>query len=193
MSSSVVLTRRSDLAVLRPDVDAERRLRRTAGLSWALLVLNVMTFYTATWSGLPLVVPIPSIVGKLITQGALPAAFLLALAANRRVLIKPNAYLCIASLLTAEAFMVVLEPGHVGTLYRTFRFAGFIATLWLLSPWWGRRDMLLVRSHIITISAVLGTVLLGILASPGTALAQGRSKAPSGRSRPLRSPISRPC
>lgn len=174
MSSSVVLSRRSDLTVLRPDVVTERRLRRTAGLSWAMLLLNVMTFFTTTWSGLPLVLPIPSIVGKLITQGALPLAFLLALAANRRMLIKPNAYLCIVSLLAAEAFMVVLEPGHIGTLYRTFRFAGFIATLWLLSPWWGRRDLLLVRSHLMTISAVVGTVLLGILASPGTALAQGR-------------------
>jgi O-antigen ligase len=52
--------------------------------------------------------------------------------------------------------------------------AGFVATLWMLTPWWGRRDMLLVRSHLVALSVVLGTVLLGILVAPKTALAQGR-------------------
>jgi hypothetical protein len=69
---------------------------------------------------------------------------------------------------------VMLEPGHIGTIYRTFRFAGFVATLWLLTPYWGRRDLLLVRCYLTAITVVIGTVLLGILVSPGTAYAQGR-------------------
>ncbi len=49
-----------------------------------------------------------------------------------------------------------------------------MATLWLLTPWWGRRDMLLVRCYLLTVSVVLGVVLLGLVMSPSAALAQGR-------------------
>ena len=134
----------------------------------------MLTYYSATWSGAPLVIPIPSAVGRLITQGAMPAALLLALTVNRRLLIYPSFYLCILTLIVVIAFMVMLEAGHLGTLYRTFRFAGFVATLWLLTPWWGRRDMLLVRCYLLTVSVVLGIVLLGVAVSPSAALAQGR-------------------
>ena len=70
--------------------------------------------------------------------------------------------------------MTSLQAEHLGTIYRTFRLAGFVATLWLLTPWWGRRDLLLVRCHLMAMSVVLGSVLLGLLVAPGTALAQGR-------------------
>jgi hypothetical protein len=52
----------------------ERSVQFRVGLTWALLVLNVLTFYPHTWSGQPLILPIPSAIGKAITQGALPAA-----------------------------------------------------------------------------------------------------------------------
>ena len=52
----------------------ERSVQFRVGLTWALLVLNVLTFYPHTWSGQPLILPIPSAIGKTITQGALPAA-----------------------------------------------------------------------------------------------------------------------
>jgi hypothetical protein len=52
--------------------------------------------------------------------------------------------------------------------------AEFIAGLWLLSPWWGRRDMLLVRSHMLWLAVVQGTVILGLLVAPGRALAGHR-------------------
>ena len=42
----------------------ERSVRFRIGLTWALLVLNVLTFYPHTWSGQSLILPIPSIIGK---------------------------------------------------------------------------------------------------------------------------------
>jgi hypothetical protein len=174
MSSTVAIARRHDLSLV-DDLPAEGRwLRRRVGLAWSLLILNVLTFYSSTWSGLPLAFPIPSSVGKVITQGSLPLALLVAITANRRLAIRPSAFLCILSLLVVVAFAVILEPGHLGTIYRTFRFAGFVATLWLLTPYWGRRDMLLVRCYLVAISIVLGTVLLGLLVAPRTAYAAGR-------------------
>ncbi len=163
-----------DIPLLEASPADERWVRRRVTLAWGLLVVNVLTYYPATWSGAPLAIHIPSPIGKLVTQGALPMAMVVALTVNRRLLIRPNAYLCIVSLLALAALIVMLEPGHFGTIYRTFRMIGFVATLWMLTPWWGRRDMLLVRSHLVAMSVVLGTVLLGILVAPKTALAQGR-------------------
>jgi O-antigen ligase len=70
--------------------------------------------------------------------------------------------------------MAMAQPEHFGTVYRTVRLAGFVATLWLLTPWWGRRDLLLLRCHLGAIAIILGSVLLGVLAAPSTALSQGR-------------------
>jgi hypothetical protein len=134
----------------------------------------VLTFYPQTWSGQPLLVPIPAALGKLVTQGALPAALLMALSANRRLRIRPNVFLCLVSLLVLEGVATITQAPYLGTVYRTFRLAEFLAVLWLLTPWWGRRDLLLLRSHLATISVVLGMVLVGLLVSPGHALAQGR-------------------
>jgi len=120
------------------------------------------------------VVPIPSFIGKAITQGALPVAVLVALTVNRRIIVRPNVFLCLVCLLVIEAILTSLHPQYLGTIYRTFRFAEFVAVLWLLTPWWGRRDLLLVRCHLAALSVVLGSVLLGLLVAPGHALAQGR-------------------
>ena len=61
-----------------------------------------------------------------------------------------------------------------GTIFRTTRLAGFAATLWLLTPWWGRRDLLLVRYHLTAMALILGSVVLGLLVAPGHALEAGR-------------------
>ena len=159
---------------VKPSEQSGRWLRRRVGIAWALLLLNVMTFYPKTWSGQPLTVPIPSSIGKLITQGALPAALLVALSTNRRLWIRPNVFLCLVSLLIVEGVATITQAPHLGTIYRTFRLAEFVAVLWLLTPWWGRRDLLLLRSHLAAISVVLGSVVLGLLVAPGHALAQGR-------------------
>ena len=129
---------------------------------------------------------IPSAVGKAVTQAALPLALIVALTVNRRVIVRPNVFLCLVSLLVIEALITSLQPQHLGTVYRTFRFAEFVATLWLLSPWWGRRDLLLVRCHLASLSVILGSVLLGLLVVPGHALDAGGSPACSGQSRPRR-------
>ena len=44
---------------------------------WAAMFLNVLPFI-----GIPVLFPMPAVVGQVIAQGALPLAFLLALAAN---------------------------------------------------------------------------------------------------------------
>jgi hypothetical protein len=120
------------------------------------------------------VLHVPSALGKGLTQGALPVAVIVALTVNRKVMIRPNVFLCLASLLVIEALITSLQPQHLGTVYRTFRLAEFVAALWLLSPWWGRRDLLLVRCHLMSLLVILGTVLLGVLVAPGSALGGGR-------------------
>jgi hypothetical protein len=153
---------------------SERTARRLVRVTWFLLVLNVMTFYPKTWSGEPLIVPIPSSIGKIVTQGALPVALFLALAVNRRKLIRPSIYLGLYSLLVAEVAITALQARHFGTVYRTFRLAGFISTLWLLTPWWGRRDLFLIKCHLQAMAIVLAQVILGLLVSPSRALGGGR-------------------
>lgn len=169
----------SALATLRPgggvqslaSAEAyERRVRRRVGIVWALLVLNAIAFSP----GFPLVVPIPHRIGQVITQGALPLALIVALTVNRRVMVRPNVFLCLVTLLALEALVTTFEGGTLGTAYRTFRLAEFVITLWLLSPWWGRRDLLLVRSHLVCYSVLLGSVFLGLLVSPTAARNSGR-------------------
>jgi hypothetical protein len=51
----------------------------------------------------------------------------------------------------------------------------FVAILWLLTPFWGRRDQLLARCHLRAIIVVLATVVVGCHARTGTGRrAQGR-------------------
>jgi hypothetical protein len=140
----------------------ERRLRRRITLAWCLLVLNILTFYAGMT-----IEPVPSIVGKAITQGALPAALLVALTANRRLVVRPNVFLCLMSLLVVEALMTTFDAQFlVSSSYRTFRFIEFVIALWLLSPWWGRQDLLFVRGYLGMMFAALGSVLLGQLVAP---------------------------
>jgi len=166
--SAVAFHRRRALPPAEAVQDRERWARRRVGIAWALLFLNSLTFLGAT------VVHIPSAAGKGITQAALGAAFLVTLAVNRRHMLRPNVFLCLVSLLAIEALVTCLQAQHFGTVYRSFRLTGFAVVLWLLTPWWGRRDLLLVRCHLITLSTVLGSVLLGVLVAPGRALPYGR-------------------
>ena len=178
-SSATAFHPRSAVTRLESATARERWARRRIGLTWGLLVLNVLTFYAVTWDNQPLFLPIPATVGKLIAQGALPAALLVALTVNRRLVIRPNVYMCLLTLLVIEAVVTMLRHEYAvetlfGTIFRTSRFAGFAATLWLLTPWWGRRDLLLVRYHLMAMAAVLSSVILGLLIAPGHALDQGR-------------------
>jgi hypothetical protein len=172
--SAVAVRRPSRFTPLPAAAASERRARRWVAATWYLLVLNVMTFYPKTWSGQPLILPIPSPLGKVITQGALPLALFIALAVNRRKLIRPSIYLGLISLIIVEVAISAIQARHFGTVYRTFRLAGFVATLWLLTPWWGRKDLFLVKCHLKAMAIVGGQVVLGLLISPSRALGGGR-------------------
>jgi hypothetical protein len=149
---------------------SRRRLRRVT-VVWALLVLNVLTFY----AGAPHILPIPSDVGKLVTQAALVAALLLALSVNRPAAVRPSVFMVLLTMVTAEALMTSLRAEFVfGAVFRSGRLLTFVLVLWLLTPWWARRDLVLVKAHLIAIWVVLGSVVLGLLAAPGLALEQGR-------------------
>jgi hypothetical protein len=171
MSSPVAaLEPRRGVGLVVPAQVHERRVQHRVRLAWGLLVLNVLPF-SAGYG----IVHIPSIVGKAITQGALPAAFLVALTVNRRCIIRPSVFLCLMSVLAAEVLVTATNAQYVrGTTFRSVRFVGFIVVLWLLSQWWGRRDLLLVRSHITAYLVVLASVLLGLLVAPSRAIFTGR-------------------
>lgn len=158
----------SQLSVARSPTRAGAPGRRAAlpvWCAWAALFVNVLAF-----SSSPTVIPIPGILGQLITQGSLPAALVLALLANRHALIKPNVFLLALTLLAVVAAMVSIHNEFViGSSFRATRFLGFVAVLWLLTPWWGRRDMVLLRYHRACLGLVLMLVCLGALARPGMA------------------------
>ena len=147
----------------------ERSVRVRVGVAWGLLFFNTLTFYPHTSF-----IPIPGTIGKAIAQAALPAALLVALSINPKVIVRPNVLLCLVSLLVVGAVLPMLQPQSFGIVYRTFRMAGFVAGLWLLTPWWGRRDLLLVRCYLVSLWVALGSVLLGLLVSPHKARANGR-------------------
>jgi hypothetical protein len=157
---------------LRSEEARERSARRRVMWAWGMLLLNTLTYFPRGTQ--PVIVPIPSTVGKLITQGSLGVALLLALSVNRRIVIRPNFFLCIITLLAISAFISAGQAAHFGTIYRTFRLAGFVATCWLLTPWWGRRDLLLVRAQLAAAYTVLGAVLVGLILAPHTARNYGR-------------------
>lgn len=170
MSSSVTALRPRRSVRLATSEDAdEQRIKRRVRVAYGLLVFNTMTFYPGV-----AFIHIPSAVGKGIAQAALPLALLVILSLNRRGLVRPNLFLCLVSLLVLGAFLATMQPQHFGTIYRTFRLAGFVIALWLLTPWWGRRDLLLVRCHVAAYGVLLGSAVVGLLVSPHRALAAGR-------------------
>jgi hypothetical protein len=141
----------------------ERSVRLRLGTAWGLLLLNVMGY-----DGL--LVHVPSVIGKGITQAALPLGLLVLLSVNRRIVVRPNVFLCLVTLLPLEATITAIDPQFLGTVYRTVRLAEFVFALWLMSPWLGRDDLLLVRYHLRAYGVVIASVLIGIPIAPGTAL-----------------------
>lgn len=144
---------------------ADRRLRLRMAAAWGALFFNVMAF-----AALPTLVPIAPVVGQLLTQGSLAVAVVLALMVNPRVVLRPNVFLVLLTVPAVVALMVSIHSEYLfGSSYRAVRLLGFVGVLWLLSPWWGRRDMLLLRAHRASLWLVLGMVLLGALVAPGIA------------------------
>ena len=163
MSSHVTTLRRPGTVPLDPAEAQARSVRRRVYAAWGLLYLNVLPFAS------PGILHVPHRVGQVITQGALLSAILLALSVNPKVKVRPNVFLCLVCLLVVDTLVTVLQPQSLGAVYRTFRFVEFVAALWLLTPWWGRRDMLLLRCHLRWLFVTVGLALLGLLIAPGHA------------------------
>jgi hypothetical protein len=150
--------------------DRWRSADKRVAVVWAALFLNVLAF-----SQQPLVLPIPGPIGQLVTQGALPLALGLALMVNRRAVMRPNAFMLILTLAAVVAVMSSLHSEFVvSSIYRSGRYVMFLLVLWLLTPWWGRRDMLLLRCHRLCLALALGSVVIGVVLSPGGAFGTGR-------------------
>jgi hypothetical protein len=156
---------------------------RLLWLVWTLLVIN-----TLGSQGALTVVPIPRPVTQLVTMGAVVAAFLFALLLNPKVNLRPSAYLLILTFLLVVSVMssVRLESGF-GALFRCFRFTMFVATLWLLTPWWN--DWLtFIRAHVRALTAILFTVVAGLVISPGLAMPETYGGRLTGAIWPLTPP-----
>jgi hypothetical protein len=156
----------SALALVRPPAAREsHRVPVLLGLVRAAIFVNVMAF-----SALPTVVPIPGVVGQLLTQGALPAALVLALLMNPKGVLRPHPYLVGFTVMAVLALAVSIHGEFLlGSTFRATRFLVFLGVLWLLSPWFGRRDMMLLRCHRLCLVSVLGLVVAGAAISPGLA------------------------
>ena len=172
--SAIALRRRRRLAPQDWAEARDRSVRRWVGVAWALLFWNTLTYTTGS------LVPIPSSLGKAITQGTLPLALLVALIVNPKLKLRPNVFLCLVGLLILDTVITCVTAPHLGTIFRTFRLAEFVATLWLLTPWWDRDDMLLLWCQLRCLLVALGSVLLGLLIAPGRALG-GSAAAQGGR------------
>ena len=146
----------------------EVRVLRRVRWTWWLLFMNVLGSPTG---GL---LHLPKVGAELISQGALMAALLVALTVNPRVRLRPSLYLGIFSLLGTTSLMMSVRLVSLGTAYRGVRLVTFIAVLWLLTPWWGRREGHLLRAQLSFLSAVLVSVVVGLLIAPGHARAGGR-------------------
>jgi len=144
----------------------DRMVRRRVGIIWGLLFFNGLgTFDGAT------IVAIPRPVAQLITGGALGLAVLLVLGLNRGLVIRPNIVLGLLTILAITALMTGIRgQSGLGGIVRPIRLTAFLSVLWLLTPWWGRRDLLLARCHYRTLLVICGTVVLGLLISPSKAL-----------------------
>ena len=155
------------LDVRRDSLRDDSRLRRVA-IIWGLLFFNALTPAQGS------LLPIPHRVSQLLTQGSLFAALVLVLTINPRMRIRPNWFLGLYTLLAVTSLAMSIRLVGLGTAYRSFRLIGFLFVLWLLTPWWGRRDLLVLRSQTRLLVIVLGSVVLGLFIAPGHALTAGR-------------------
>ena len=136
--------------------------RRRIGIVWVCLFLNVLPY-----SYKSLLIPLPHSVGTIITQGSLTVALLVAISTNRKVLVRPNLFLLLLTLLCVTSAMMSLQ-GYFGlsSVLRVARLVEFVAVLWILTPWWGRDDLLMLRMLRRALGVVLATIALGAMIFP---------------------------
>ena len=101
------------------------------------------------------------------------------------MVLRPNLVLVLLTLLAVAALMVSIHNEFaLGSTFRAARLIGFVAVLWLLTPWWGRRDMLLLRCSPRCLWVVLATVVVGAAVAPGwPSPSRAGCRARCGRSR----------
>ena len=172
MSTSVgVLLRRPRSVDASGTVVSARQVPTALLLAWAALFFNVLTP-----SGNETLVPVPHMVSQAMAQGSLVAALVLAILANPKLVLRPSYFMVLLGLMAVVALMVSLHsPYLLGSTYRGLRLLAFVACLWLLTPYWGRTDMVLLRAHRLCLWAALTTVLIGAAVAPGKAFSfEGR-------------------
>jgi hypothetical protein len=133
-------------------------------LAWAALYFNVMAFIGAS------LLPVPQPVGQAVAQAMGLVALVLALLANPGTVVRPNIFLTLLTTMAVLALMVSIHNEFlIGSTYRAVRFVLFVVVLWLLTPWWGRPELPLLRAHLLCQRVILASVWLGVLLAPGTA------------------------
>ncbi len=155
----------------RPLRTDAKKIPRLVLAAWLALIVNVLAP-----GGNETVIPIPRIVLQAVAQGSLVLALAFALLANRRLVLRPNLLLSLLTVLAVSSFVISLHNEFfVGSVYRAVRLLAFVTCLWLLTPWWGRRDLVLLRAHRVAMWAILALVLVGAAIAPGKAFAfEGR-------------------
>jgi O-antigen ligase len=150
---------------------ADRRLRRVS-LVWALLFLNTLVFAKPT-----LVLPLPHPVGQALTQGALVVALIVALTLNPKCVIRPNLFLALYTLLAIVSVMMSVRFVGLGTTYRGLRLLGFVFVLWLTTPWWRDRGLVLLRTQLLVLLVILVSLVVGTIISPSQAFSLNYNSA----------------
>jgi O-Antigen ligase len=147
----------------------EQSVRRRVGWVWGLLLLDVLTYTKSPTN----ILPIPSSVGKIITEGALAMALILIVSINRKLLIRPNVLLILFTIsCVLSAAMSFRGYFGLGSMIRCTRFIAFVGALWITTPWWGRKDFMILKYQRRAITIVLAVVVVGIAVSPSRAFGQ---------------------
>jgi O-antigen ligase len=141
---------------------------------WRVRLVWYLLFFDVLGSGSAPLLPIPHRAGQVLTQGALVVATLLALTINPALRVRRSLYLGIYTLLAITSLMSSVRLVSVGTAYRGLRLVDFVGVLWLLTPWWGRRDQVILKAQLRFLGGIVAVVALGLLVSPHSALQNGR-------------------
>ncbi len=158
------------MAIFQPHLDdpTERAINFRVATVWALLFFNVIEVGGHT------IIPIPHTVSRVMTQAALPVALGLAYSVNRRLSFRPNTFLTLASILAVGGLLISIGVSTFHSDLRAGRVIALVFTLWLLTPWWQRADIVVLRAHLKCLLAVMASVLLGFVISPSVSLFHGR-------------------
>ena len=101
-------------------VEDDHRIKGVPGpmlAAWGALFFNVLAFSAGST-----LIPIPHVVGQLMTQGCLVLALVLALAVNRRGVMRPNLVLVLLTMLSVVVLMTSIHNEFM--LGSTFRASG---------------------------------------------------------------------